>query len=162
VRIVYEGAATRGRSRTLLWDGHITVDGNAIETATILNNWNLDRGIQELSPDRLRWSAVTTGNYGAIDLFLKQPSIGHIRVDTPFCTADVDLDGWHGAERKIEGGGLGCALRIHALPETMSETDLKIERELTIAPGQERRLYLRVQQEDGHRAWSSPIYVIGR
>ena len=160
VRIVYEGAATRGRSRTVLWDGRVSVEGNAIQRAAILNNWNLDRGIREQHANGLSWSAVTTGNYGAIDLWLEKAATGHVRVDTPFCTAELDLAVWDGAEQHLDCGGLSRGIRLHALPEVMTETSCRIEREIATPTGQERRLYLRVQQEDGHRAWTSPIYIM--
>jgi hypothetical protein len=31
---------------------------------------------------------------------------------------------------------------------------------VTLAPGRDNPLYVRVTQEDGHQAWSSPIYFI--
>ncbi|GKX32943.1 MAG: DUF3604 domain-containing protein [Rhizobiaceae bacterium MnEN-MB40S] len=160
LRIVYEGAASRGRSRAMLWNGEITLDGNTIEKTQLLNNWNLDRGISDQSPSGLKWSAVTTGNYGAIDLWLDKASTGHVKVRTSFCNADLDLGGWDGSEIRIDAGGLGSGMRLYALPETMSETRLDIERLITTPKGAERRLYVRVQQEDGHRAWASPTYVM--
>jgi hypothetical protein len=160
LRIVYEGAAARGRSRTVMWDGRITIDGNAIERAVILNNWNLDRGIREQRANGLSWSAVTTGNYGAIDLWLQKPAAGHVRLDTPFCTAELDLGSWDGAEQHLDCGGLDCGIRLYTLPDVMHETALRFSREITTPAGKERRLYLRIQQEDGHRAWSSPIYIM--
>ena len=71
VRLTYEGAEYRGRARTTIWDGSLTVEGNRILRTAVINNWNLDRGIKEQSESRLAWKAVTTGNYGAIDLWLR-------------------------------------------------------------------------------------------
>lgn len=160
LRIVYEGAASRGRSRTVLWDGRVEIEGNTIERADILNNWNLDRGIRHCDAHALVWSAVTTGNFGAIDLWLEKPAAGHVRLDTPFCTAELDLSDWDGQEQHLECGGLSRGIRLLALPETMDETCMRIDREIATPAGSERRLYLRVEQEDGHRAWTSPIYVL--
>lgn len=162
LRVVYEGAASRGRSRTVLWNGRISVEGNTVVRASILNNWNLDRGITGQTPQGVSWSAVTTGNYGAIDLWLDQAARGLVRVDTPFCTAELDLGDWDGSERRIDAGGLGRGIRLYSLPETMNETNFRFERTIATPAGRERRLYLRVQQEDGHRAWTSPIYIIGK
>ena len=46
VRLVYEGAEYRGRARTTTWDGSLTVEGTKILRTAVINNWNLDRGIQ--------------------------------------------------------------------------------------------------------------------
>ncbi|GIL02744.1 MAG: DUF3604 domain-containing protein [Alphaproteobacteria bacterium] len=160
LRVVYEGAASRGRSRAVRWDGRIGVDGNRIARAAILNNWNLDYGIRDQRPDGLSWTAVTTGNQGAIELWLEHPGQGQIRVDTPFCSAELDLTGWDGGERRVDAGGLGRGLRLLALPETMATATVRFERQIATPPGTERRLHLRVRQVDGHCAWTSPVYII--
>ena len=62
VRVVYEGAEYRGRARTTNWDGSLEVSANRIERTSVINNWNLDRGIQRQNANNLDWAAVTTGN----------------------------------------------------------------------------------------------------
>ncbi len=36
---------------------------------------------------------------------------------------------------------------------------MRIERRVTVGDRGDTALYVRVTQEDGHRAWSSPIYL---
>ena len=43
----------------------------------------------------------------------------------------------------------------------MSETHVELRRKVKVRDVGDTRLYVRVQQEDGHRAWSSPIYRSG-
>ena len=52
VRLIYEGAEYRGRARTTTWDGSLQLSGNAIRESRMINNWNLDRGIQEQDETR--------------------------------------------------------------------------------------------------------------
>lgn len=160
LRIVYEGAAARGRSRTVLWNGQIKIEGNRIERAQIFNNWNLDRGIRSQDAHGLEWSAVTTGNYGGIDLWLENAGQGRVSVETPFGCAELDLENWDQQEHHVDMGGIERGLRLQTLPETMEVRSLEIEREVTIADTVESRIYLHVQQEDGNRAWTSPIYLL--
>ena len=162
LRVVYEGAATRGRSRAVAWQGAISVEGNRIERSAILNNWNLDRGIRDEGPQGLTWTAVTTGNFGAIDLWFAKAGAGVVTIETNHGELVVDLATWDGTARSVKAGGLGRGFCCIALPETMHETTAVLERVIETAPGTERRLYVRVEQEDGHRAWSSPIYVLRR
>ena len=68
VRLVYEGAEYRGRARTTTWDGSLSIDGNRIVRAAVINNWNLDRGIQSQDADRLTLE-------GGDDRQLRRPSI---------------------------------------------------------------------------------------
>ena len=88
VRLVYEGAEYRGRARTTTWDGDLTIEGNRILRAAMINNWNLDRGIKEQTDTRVAWKAVTTGNYGAIDLWLESGE-GALRFKTAPVSGEV-------------------------------------------------------------------------
>ncbi|MEO4043964.1 hypothetical protein AAFN47_20390 [Hoeflea sp. CAU 1731] len=80
--------------------------------------------------------------------------VEHRRLDLHEAELIRTLDGcgWDGGEIHIEAGGLGSGMRLYAMPETMRETRLDIERLITTPKGAERRLYVRVQQEDGQRA----------
>ena len=88
MRLVYEGAEYRGRARTTTWDGELTIEGNRILRTAMINNWNLDRGIKEQSDTRVAWKAVTTGNYGAIDLWLEKGE-GTLRFKTAPVSGEV-------------------------------------------------------------------------
>jgi hypothetical protein len=43
----------------------------------------------------------------------------------------------------------------------MGERRVSVKRRIAVRPTGDTRLWVRVQQEDGHRMWSSPIYLIG-
>src|SRR5690606_20819942 len=159
VRLTYAGAEYRGRARTTVWDGSLAINGNTITEARMINNWNLDRGIRDQRPEGLSWKAVTTGNYGGIDLWLKNGDAGTISFETKHCRGARDI-----AELGVEadvfpGGGLGREVTLARLPDTMSTTSLRLSRRIPVPKGRDARLFVRVTQEDGHRAWSSPIYL---
>ena len=59
----------------------------------------------------------------------------------------------------FDAGGLGRAIRLQRLPEAMSQSRLDLRRKIKLRPHGDTRLYVRVQQEDGHRIWTSPIYL---
>jgi hypothetical protein len=159
VRLLYRGAEYRGRARTTNWDGNLTIDGNEIVAARTINNWNLDRGIKSHSPTSIDWHAVTTGNYGAIDLWLKYGLEGRISFETPHASGQRAISAL-GYERHIfSAGGLDRAVELFRLPERMSQTRVDIRRCIALREAGDTRLYVRVTQEDGHRAWSSPIYI---
>jgi hypothetical protein len=159
VRLTYAGAEYRGRARTTLWDGSLTIGGNTIIAARMFNNWNLDRGIHSQTSDGIAWKAVTTGNFGGIDLWLSDVSAGTIRFETQHCSGKRDISTL-GVEPDIFlAGGLDRAVTLARLPETMHETRLRLSRRIAVPAGRDVRLFVRVTQEDGHRAWSSPIYV---
>ena len=59
-------------------------------------------------------------------------------------------------------GGLDRAIKLQRLPEVMREHRMALRRRIKLRPSGDTRLYVRVQQEDGHRLWSSPIYLFSR
>jgi hypothetical protein len=159
VRLVYEGAEYRGRARTTTWDGSLSIEGNRILRTAVINNWNLDRGIQKQDETGLTWKAVTTGNYGAIDLWLDQPAAGRLAFQTAPVSGEAAIAELGVEPRVFEAGGLERAIKLQRLPEAMRETRVLLKRKIKVGAKGDTRLYVRVQQEDGHRMWSSPIYL---
>jgi len=159
VRLLYQGAEYRGRARTTNWDGEIRIKGNEIVRAEVINNWNLDRGLQTTRATGLTWKAVTTGNFGAIDIWLRHGLDGEIAFETRHVRGRRAIEAL-GYERHIfSAGGLGRAVKLYRLPERMAQTTLDIHRRIPLRPCGDTRIYVRVTQEDGHVAWSSPIYL---
>jgi hypothetical protein len=159
VRLVYEGAEYRGRARTTTWDGTLAIEGNRILRTALVNNWNLDRGIQWQDATGLIWKAVTTGNYGAIDLWLERPDAGRLAFQTKPVSGAVAIADLGVEPTVFEAGGLDRAVKLQRLPNTMTEHRLTLRREIKLRSTGDTRPYVRVQQEDGHRAWTSPIYL---
>jgi hypothetical protein len=161
VRLTYEGAEYRGRGRTTTWDGSLMVEGNRILRTAVINNWNLDRGIKQEGASHVTWKAVTTGNYGAIDLWL-EGTAGTLAFKTAPVSGELQIGDLGVEPRTFEAGGLQRAIRLQRLPDTMTEHRLRLRRKIALQPNGDTRLYIRVQQEDGHRIWTSPIYLFRR
>jgi hypothetical protein len=159
VRFVYEGAEYRGRARTTTWDGTLDISGNPIKNTKVINHWNLDRGIQLQNETSLSWKAVTTGNYGAIDLWLAEATDGVVSFRTEPVSGTCAIGELGVEPRMFEAGGLKRAISLQRLPAVMTERRLTLRRTIAVRPQGDTRLFVRVQQEDGHRMWSSPIYL---
>ena len=59
----------------------------------------------------------------------------------------------------FEAGGLGRGIALQRLPERMSQSRVHLRRRVKLRSAGDTRLYIRAQQEDGHRIWTSPIYL---
>jgi len=160
IRLVYEGAEYRGRARTTNWDGSLEISGNRIERTAVINHWNLDRGIQRQDDTSLAWKAVTTGNYGAIDVWLEKAAQGSLSFRTTPVSGTAEIAALGIVPLVFEAGGLERAIRLQRLPAVMTGRRLSLRRKVNVPKGGEARLFVRVQQEDGHRMWSSPIYLL--
>jgi hypothetical protein len=159
VRLVYQGAEYRGRARTTVWDGQLTIVGNVIDRVAMFNTWNLDRGIQHQDANRVSWKAVTTGNFGGLDLWFKNEARGSIAFETPHCRGCRDIRALGVDEHVFSAGGLDRAVKLSRLPEQLTTTHMRLSRRLELRRQGDTRLFVRVTQIDGHRAWSSPIYL---
>jgi hypothetical protein len=159
LRLIYEGAECRGRARATTWDGRLTIEGNSIVKSSMINNWNIDRGIQSVDGHELTWKAVTTGNFGAIDLWLETPSEGYLAFETAHVSGRVAVADLCARPRVFDAGGLGRNVQLQRLPETMTTRHVVLRRQIFIHDRADTRLFIRLQQEDGHRAWTSPIYM---
>ncbi|MBV1696233.1 MAG: DUF3604 domain-containing protein [Hyphomicrobiales bacterium] len=158
VRLVYTGAEYRGRARTTTWDGRVRLDGPHLSAARVFNNWNLDRGIVRQDERGFDFKAMTTGNYGGIDLDLTALA-GSLSFETGPVSGRVDLDRVGVEPIRFDAGGLERAIELQRLPAAPPSARLRLERRVPVRATGDARLYVRVQQLDGHRIWSSPVYL---
>ncbi len=161
VRVMWEGAEYRGRGREVLWSGRLTVHGGRFSRAAAVNFLNPELPLETVVPGQeLAWRSVTTGNMAGIDLWLEDEEGVEIAVETNlvsgrFAAADIGIE-----DTVLDAGGLGRRLRLYRLPEAMAAGALGFEHEVTFGGGADLPVYVRVTQQDGHRAWSSPIYLV--
>ncbi len=161
IRIIWEGSEYRGRGRQSVWDGGAALLGNTFERALPINLWNIDKKLEQVAPDRLRWQAITTGGFGGADVLLGDATAGTLVIDTgpvkaSLALADIGLE-----DCLLEsGGGIRRRMRVFRLPEHNSGTHMTVRRKIVLEPGCDNALYICVTFEDGHLAWSSPIYLI--
>ncbi|MCA8926563.1 MAG: DUF3604 domain-containing protein [Alphaproteobacteria bacterium] len=161
IRVVWEGAEYRGRGRMVSWDGHLYLHGNRIRQARAINFWNADNRLESRGDTGLAWKAVTTGSFGGADIWLEDAAAGRIEIDTAQGRFELLLEDIGFEDRVFECGGLGKRLRVYRLPERLTARTLRWSRKLAVrGPGEgDTRPYVCLTQEDGHQAWSSPIYL---
>ena len=59
----------------------------------------------------------------------------------------------------FDAGKLGRKLRLFRLPDENPHLEMSLEQDIPLRDEGDNALYVRVTQEDGHQAWSSPIYI---
>ena len=159
IRVIWEGAEVRGRGRQTIWDGAATLEGNGFERATPINFWNLDKRLDQASPRELRWQSLTTGGFCGFDAWLTDTRSGVLRIATPHVNAEIKLAEIGAEDKVFDGGGLRRRLRVFRLPDQNRHMRATLSRRLRLKPGGDNAFYVCVTQEDGHKIWSSPIYV---
>lgn len=161
IRVVWEGAEYRGRGRMVSWDGHLMLHGNSIRRANPVNFWNADNRLESRGDTGLAWKAATTGSFGGADIWLTDASSGRIEIDTAQGRFEVLIEDIGFEDTVFECGGLGKRLRLYRLPERLTARTLRWSRKLSVRGAGEgdTRPFVCLTQEDGHQAWSSPVYL---
>ena len=158
IRVIWEGAEYRGRFRQVIWDGSAEFSENEVLRTEKINFFNLDKDLRQVSDNRLEWRALTTGNYGGFDAWVKDAYGGTLAIDTRLVKAGVPLEDIGFEDEIFDAGALGRAIRIFRLPDENPHYTMDFEREIAIEAGRDNPLFVRITQEDGFHIWSSPIY----
>lgn len=158
VRIQCEGAEYKGRGRLVTWDVTATVTGAKILDMRPINFWNPDR-LPKVGPTSVTWSNVTTGGVHAVDLWMSDGDAAHLRIESQMGGFEMDLSQMPGDEHVVECGGLGKRITLQRLPDGPLPDTADLEQAIVLDQIKESRLYAKIVFEDGHMAWTSPIYI---
>lgn len=161
VKVLWQGAYRRGRERMVDWSGFARVRGNRILAVQPINFDSPTRPCVLTKQGEVHWQSVTGGGWAGVILRLAHPGRGTLQIHTAQKSMTVQIGRLGLKGRTVKVGGLGMQLQAYRLP------DRNTVREITLPPYQPRQLnrgdnpiYVHVVQEDGQRAWSSPIYVV--
>ena len=160
IRVVWEGAEYRGRFRQVIWDGTALFSENKIVDAKPINFFNHDKTLDRVGDSGLEWRALTTGNIGGFDAWVEDPYGGTLKIETPLVQCGVPLEEI-GFEDEVfdESGILPRYLKVFRLPTENNHRAMKFTRKIALKEKGDNAVFIRLIQEDGVIAWTSPIYV---
>ena len=159
IRVIWEGSEYRGRGRQTMWDGGARLEGNAFKRLAPINHYNLSKRFEQTQSDAVEWTALTTGGFGGFDAWLADARAGILRIDTALVKAAIPVADIGREDIVHDAGGIRRRIRVFRLPDDNPRTSIRIERRISLKPRIDNALYVNVVLEDGHQAWSSPIYV---
>jgi hypothetical protein len=159
IRVIWEGSEYRGRGRQTVWDGGCALTDNAFERIAPINLWNLDKKLTQTGPATLTWEALTTGGFGGFDAWLAESRSGSLRIETPLVQCEVLIADIGMNDLVFEAGGIGRRIRLFRLPDDNPHYRLRLTRRIPLKTTGDNALYVCLTREDGHLAWSSPIYI---
>ena len=103
---------------------------------------------------------MTTGGAAGLILTLEKPKAGFIELHTAQRDISCRLRTLGAAPRTWACGGLRKQIQVYRLPAESREVTMRVPLDLAkLGPG-DNPIYVRITQEDGHMAWSSPMYVV--
>ena len=158
-RVAWAGSRVRGRDRLTIWDGSLELSTGRVVDAVVFAMENPEKGIRLVGERRVQWISNTTGDDDGVDLTLDAPPEAVLRFRTPVIDLDVPLaDLADGATRTFPAGGVDLRAFMRRLPAGDFTRELKIEHREAPPPGA-HAYWIRVTQEDGAQAWTSPVYL---
>lgn len=161
VRIIWEGSEYRGRGRHSVWDGSATFTGNGIESFSGINLWNIDKPLRRPQPNKLAWSALTTGGFGGAEVILNNAFSGALSLDTALVQAELPVADIGMQDCVLEtNGGIKRQMRLFRLPDVNNVRSVQLSRRIELSKSSEDALYVCITLEDGHLVWSSPTYIL--
>jgi hypothetical protein len=159
LRIGWTGSRIRARHRVTHWDGSLTLDAGHILAA---EGWGFDQpenGITEANGREVRWRSLTAGDWDGIVVDLEAPDDAPLRFAGGPATFDFAPRDVADGPLVVDAGGVGQRVEVERDPgpaqPRAAEFTFRDER----PPAGRRPYFVRVTQQDGHIAWSSPIFV---
>lgn len=160
VELTWSGARGTGRDKVVDWSGGCTLSAGEIRDVEAFGFHRPTQGVADSRPESVEWDATTTGNYQGVRLTVDAPADAELAVRTRPVSesfALADLDG-SGGPKRIAAEGLDCELVIRETgAATAFDVDCRFEDDATESGT--HPYYVRVRQDDGHMAWSSPVFV---
>jgi hypothetical protein len=162
VKVLWQGAEVRGRGRQVRWDGGLRVDSNRIRSFRPINFYNLEQACARAGPRALEWRSQTTGGVAGVIVNLEKPQSGQLHVSTEQKRFGLALSHIGLTGRTYRLGGLEKRISAYRLPSRPPSMELAFRYRPPRGKlhSGDNPLYVKVVQEDGHMAWSSPIYVV--
>jgi hypothetical protein len=159
IRVLWSGAEYRGRGRDTNWKGEIRLEGAEIQRMEKINAWNHERLLKTEGSDKVVFDAITTGNYGGVDLWLTETACASIDVETNHGTLTLPLNEVGLDDQVLEAGGLKRQIKVFRLPAILQHREMSGEVEIPLSPRGDNPLWISIYTEDGFQAWSSPVFA---
>ncbi|MCY4609415.1 MAG: DUF3604 domain-containing protein [bacterium] len=158
LRVLFHGAEYRGRGRQTRWRGRARFDGSVIGSFSTVCAWNHERPLLRHGKSDVVFDVLTTGNFVGFDAGLESWS-GHLALDAGHVDIAMPLQDIGEEPLVVDAGGLERHVSLTRLPEGLTVTRMTETLDVALHDDGDNPLWIRVTTEDGHRAWSSPVYL---
>lgn len=159
IRVTWSGAEYRGRGRNTAWRGQARFEGARITRLGTINHWNLESPLAQCGSDSVVFETITTGNFMGFDAWLAEAPGARLKVATNRGDLSLALDRIGQEPCHLDAGGLDRKLSVQRLPKAPLAREMRVRRTIALGSGRDNPVWIAVTTEDGHQAWSSPIYL---
>jgi hypothetical protein len=160
-RIAWAGSRVRGRDRLTTWDGRVELTAGRFVDAATFAMENPEKGIRDRSDAAIAFVSNTTGDDDGLDVTIAAPAGAALRFVSPVTQLEVKLaELADGQTRTFPAGGVDLRVFARRLPARGHTNELAFQHaDPSPMRGRCHPYWIRVTQEDGAQAWTSPIYL---
>ncbi len=160
-RVSWSGARIHQRNRQTHWHGGLRVDKGRIDAP---RNWqmdNLEEGIQSADERSIRWLSRTTGDADGVEFHLSDEAGARLFFETAVVSFEVKFDVIGTVPYVVDAGGVRQKVEVQRISPVQGYPEAKITFNVDESDFHDgwNPYFIRLMQEDGALAWSSPIFV---
>lgn len=159
VRVAWSGARIHDRGRQTIWDGSLVLRGGRILQAREYAMDSPDERILTREPQRLTWRSTTTGDADGVEVEIEGGPETILTLETTPKRVEVRFGDITEQPLVFPAGGIRQQVSFQRVSPTPGPREVRFTfRDADWVPGW-NTYFVRVLQEDGAMAWSSPIFV---
>ncbi|MFC1803172.1 DUF3604 domain-containing protein [Thermoproteota archaeon] len=159
IKVEWMGARVKSRPKRVNWDGGLYIDKGSIESFKDYAFDYLDQGVRQITNQRLEWKSTTGGDSDGVILELNAADDAEISfyskpVSFKFMPSEIT-----NTPKIIEVGPVNQRVKIQAITKNPLPKDLMFDIVIEDLVDGVNPIWVKVTQDDGSMAWSSPVYV---
>lgn len=160
-RVSWSGARIHQRNRQTHWRGGLRIDKGRIEEP---RNWqvdNLEEGIQSSDERSIQWLSRTTGDADGVEFRLSGGAGATLFFETDVVSFETKLEEIGAAPYVVDAGGVRQKVEVQRVSPAPGSPEAEVSFEVEESDFHDgwNPYFIRLMQEDGAMAWSSPIFV---
>lgn len=154
VKILWSGSKVKGRNRKIHWNGTINTQTKNVKVLNSINYFNPAHTFKK-EGQVINFSGATTGGVQGLILGNLEKS-NKITVITNDKNLSFDLKNLSGIPSISGMNHLDAKIEISKVSLNNQNNVINLEIPLTVKPGS--NIFIKVTQNDGHMAWTSPVF----
>ena len=161
LRIQWSGVRVRSRAKKTRWEGNIFVKNGSIISAKEFAFNQPDEHILVMSGQQIAFKSATSGDIDGVDIELNWNEDTLIEFASGQGTFEVkaaDVLGRDGRQTK-DAGGVNQKVEFFCTPDAQSCDAVFAWEDEQVQSGTESAYWVKVIEDDGGMAWSSPMYI---
>ncbi len=158
LRVLFSGARVRGRGRSTLWDGRLSLsEARILASEPVAFVENRDRFL-ESTESGISWSLYTAGDSRGFNLELGGDA-GEMEIQTKHAGLHGKIRDFLEKTALVDAGRLGQRIEVGKAPAMGGPWEARFEYMDDDAPSGLNTYWVRVVQVNQEKAWSSPVWV---